>query len=132
MVEYSGTDPEFRELVRGALGGASQNFITDKNIKTQRKVKVEPFITDSLEQPDKVDQSKIDNAIITYTAYRAFGSIPIASTVSGGGLTANLSPSQYVEQLEHDASVALERIGLSLPEGENPVEFVDSTDGIFR
>lgn len=130
-VTYSESDQEFYDKVRRLLGDADETFVNDDNIEEQRDTVVLPYIDRNIDE-DKHDQEDIDAALLAYTAYRAFSSIPLMSTISGGGLTANLSPAQYQDELRHTASVALSGIGLTLPQENGGTPFAARTDGMLR
>lgn len=132
MVSFSGNDTEFRDRVRASLGGIDPDFIKDSNIDEQKDGKVIPYIDRSITNESDKSQDDIDNAIVTYTAYRAFSSVPLMSTISGGGLTANMAPQQYRKELRQDAAIALEGIDITLPEKGSPAPVVDRTDGMLR
>ncbi|MFB6236933.1 MAG: hypothetical protein ABEH81_01045 [Halopenitus sp.] len=106
-------------------------MVDDGTIDEAVKHKTIPYIDKNLADPNDYTQDQIDNAIVHMGAYRAFASIPLKSTISGGGLTANLSPRQYRQELKQDASQSLAAIGLSLPEQGNPAPFTGSTDGMY-
>lgn len=128
---YSGTNEELYTKVRDILGAIDEEFIKDDNIEAQKSNIVQPFIDRNIDETLH-DQNDIDRAILGYTAYRAFSAVPLMSTISGGGLTANLSPSQYRSELREMASVALAGVGLSIPEENSRAAFAKRTDGMLR
>ena len=131
-VEFSGTESELRTRVRANLGGLSPPMLKDSVIDEQYENHVEPWIADKLEgKEDEYDQGDIDTAIVTFTAEKAYKSIPMKSTISGGGLTANMAVSQYLEELESSTSQALNKLDIQRPD-TGAAAFATRTDGLLR
>lgn len=128
-VEYTKSEVELRSEVRSALGELSDGLIKDDNIN-QKWQWTENWISQYVDQDD-YDDKLIDQAIVAYTAERAYKSLPQKSTISGGGVTANMAVSQYIENLEQQTSEALSNIGLTHPEKGSPAGIVTRTNGIF-
>lgn len=129
-VTFSGTDQQLYDSVRNFLGGVDDKFLKDGVIDEQKDRIVVPFIDRNIDE-SKYAQSDIDNAIVAYTADRAFNSVQLKSTVSGGGLTTNYATEQYRREIRQRSSEALGVLGLS-PPSTGPVPFSESSEGMLR
>lgn len=130
-VAFSGTKNELRDRVRAALGGINESALDDAVIDENADGNVTPHIASEIHKPEQYEQKQVDDAIVYFTAYRAFVSVPLKSTISGGGLTANMAPEQYRKELRQRASQSLAKLDVSLPEADRPAAFVKSSDGMF-
>lgn len=129
-VAYSGTAAEARTDVRNSLGDISDKWLKDGVIDYHRESVVEPWI-DSKITAANYDQDDIDRAIIAYTAEKSYMSMPMKSTVSGGGLTANMAVRQYMDNLRQQTSEALAALDIS-PPSRGPAPVATRTDGMLR
>ena len=129
-VEFSGSQQQLRDSVRAFLGGVSDNFLKDDVIDEQANRDVIPYINRHIEA-EEYEQDDIDNAIIAYTADRAYNSIPLKSTVSGGGLTTNYATEQYRREIRQRSSAALAALDITPPH-RGPSAVVGRTSGMLR
>lgn len=129
-VAYSGNASELIDSVRNSLGGVNSNLLKD-GVITEHQDRVERWIDNRID-PSNHDQDDIDEAIVVYTAEKAWRSIPAKSTISGGGLTANMAVEQYINSLEKQSSEALAAIGLVHPQKDQASAINARTDGILR
>lgn len=135
MVEYSQTEDDLIKEVRLTLGNIDASWISDDVILQAKRRRTMPKMESNIDDSEvgsTYPQEDIDAAIVSYTAYRAYTSKPFTSTVSGGGVTANMAVSQYLKQLREAASEAFSRLDMSMPSEDSPAAFVDKTEGMFR
>lgn len=134
MVERTIDDEDFIERVRQSLGNIEEDRITDDVILNAEDTFVQPYLKEHLDEDHDEDQDNLNNAYIAFTAEMAFKSIPALSTVSGGGLTANISVSQMRRDLIMKTDMALAQIGLDplARAEERPSALAARTDGMLR
>lgn len=130
MVTTSLEDEDLIRRIRDSLNDISENQLPSGTIMVKHDQIVEPYLERNTS--DDVEQDAFDNAAVAYTAELAYKAIPAKSTVSAGGVTANVAVSQYIDSLEENTSIAFAEIGVTPPREGGPAAITERTDGMLR
>lgn len=109
---FSGPDSEFIDEVRAALAEIDATRIPDGTIEQQRKRVAAPHINNQL-GPDQ--QNAFDDALVFYTAEKAFDSWLTTVRFDDADLQIKVNPEHYREGLQERTDAVFDRIGITRP-----------------
>lgn len=113
---FSGDDAEFLDEIRSALANIDATRIPDETILQQRDRVTAPHLNDELGADQ---QGAFDDALIVYTAEKAFDSWMTKTRFDDADLQIKVNPTQYREGLKERTDDVFERVGVSRP-GQRP------------
>lgn len=125
------TDQELIDEVRTALADLDDKKIPDSTIVQQYKRFVLPELQNWFENKDP-EQYNIDSISVAYTAEKSFKSWFVKQQMMFGDVQVSVNVNAYKEQLESRTNEALSSAGIERDMEGTAVEFVETTDGVFR